>query len=120
MAKLINNTVAAANAAALAEALALARRTGLDTEALRRVMAAGSGGSAMLELKAGPMLEGDFEPLFKLSHMLKDVRHCLAEAEAAGAPLRLAKEVEHLYAQAEALSHGEDDFAAVIDAVERT
>ena len=52
--------------------------------------------------------------------MLKDVRHCLAEAGAAGVPLRMAAEVEHLYAQAEALDHGEDDFAAVIDAVERT
>jgi 3-hydroxyisobutyrate dehydrogenase-like beta-hydroxyacid dehydrogenase len=120
MAKLINNTVAATNAAALAEALALARRTGLDTDALRRVMSAGSGGSAMLELKAGPMLERDFEPLFKLSHMLKDIRHCLAEAEAAGDPLRLGELVERLYAEAEALSHGEDDFAAVIEAVERT
>ncbi len=120
MAKLINNTAAATNAAAVAEALALARRTGLDTDALRRVMSAGSGASAMLELKAGPMLEGDFEPLFKLSHMLKDVRHCLAEAEAAGAPLRLAAEVERLYAEAEALGHGEDDFAAVIASIQRT
>jgi 3-hydroxyisobutyrate dehydrogenase-like beta-hydroxyacid dehydrogenase len=120
MAKLINNTVAAANAAALAEALELARRTGLDTDALRQVMSAGSGGSAMLELKAGPMLERDFEPLFKLSHMLKDVRHCLAEAEAAGAPLRLAREVEHLYAEAEALGHGDDDFASVIESIQRT
>ena len=31
----------------------------------------------MLELKARPMVEGNFEPLFKLEHMLKDVRHCL-------------------------------------------
>jgi 3-hydroxyisobutyrate dehydrogenase len=120
MTKLINNTVAATNAAALAESLVLARRSGLDTDALRRVVAAGSGASAMLELKAGPMLEGDFEPLFKLAHMLKDVRHCLAEAEAAGVPLRLAQEVERLYSEAEALGHGEDDFAAVIEPIQRT
>jgi 3-hydroxyisobutyrate dehydrogenase len=120
MAKLINNTVAATNAAALAEALSLARRTGLDTDALRRVMGAGSGASAMLELKARPMLEGDFQPLFKLAHMLKDVRHCLAEAEAAGTPLRLAQEVERLYSEAEALGHGEDDFAAVFESIQRT
>ena len=36
--------------------------------------------------KAGPMLDHDFEPLFKLEHMLKDVRHCLETAREAGVP----------------------------------
>ena len=48
----------------------------------------------MLDLKARPMLDGDFEPLFKLEHMLKDVRHCLAEARALGVELRLAEVAE--------------------------
>ena len=74
----------------------------------------GSGASTMLELKAGPMLERDFEPLFKLEHMLKDVRHCLAEARALGrraaagrggrAPLRRG---------GRRAATGEQDFAAV-------
>ncbi len=51
----------------------------------------------MLELKAGPMLEHDFEPLFKLEHMLKDVRHCLAEAERLGARMQLGAEAEQRY-----------------------
>ena len=67
----------------------------------------------MLELKARPMLEGDFEPLFKLEHMLKDVRHCLAEARALGVELRLAEVAERLYAEAAAEGLGELDFAAV-------
>ena len=66
MTKLINNTLAAINAAALAEGLVVARRAQLDLDALLEVVAAGSGASAMLDLKAGPMLERDFEPLFKL------------------------------------------------------
>src|SRR4051794_15135194 len=64
--KLINNTLAAINAAALAEALVLARSEGVDTEALREVVAASSGASTMLNLKADPMLSGDYTPLFKL------------------------------------------------------
>jgi 3-hydroxyisobutyrate dehydrogenase-like beta-hydroxyacid dehydrogenase len=118
MTKLVNNTVAAVNAAALAEALLLARRAGLDTDALRRVMAAGSGASAMLQLKAEPMLERDLEPLFKLDHMLKDVRHCLAEAKALGAPLPLAREAARLYADAARRGLGGRDFAAVVEVVE--
>jgi 3-hydroxyisobutyrate dehydrogenase-like beta-hydroxyacid dehydrogenase len=113
MVKLINNTVAAVNAAALAETLTLARRAGIDTGALRQVMSAGSGASAMLELKAGPMLEHDFEPLFKLEHMLKDIRHCLREAEALGVRLPQAEEAERLYAEA-AETAGDRDFAAIV------
>ena len=56
--KLVNNTLAAINAAALAEALVFARAEGLDPDALREVVAAGSGASRMLDLKAEPMLAG--------------------------------------------------------------
>ena len=56
MVKLINNTLAAVNAEAVAEALVLARRAGLDTEALLTVAGAGTGNSTMHDLKARPML----------------------------------------------------------------
>jgi 3-hydroxyisobutyrate dehydrogenase len=116
MAKVIANTVTAINAAAIAEALTMVRAAGLDPERWLEVARAGSSGSTMLELKAEPMLAGDFEPLFKLDHMLKDVRHCLAEAEALGVELRLARVAERLYAAGSEQGHGEDDFAAVIAA----
>jgi 3-hydroxyisobutyrate dehydrogenase len=114
MVKLINNTVAAVNTAVLAETLTLARKFGLDTDALRKVMCAGSGDSAMLRLKAGPMLEHEFDPLFKLEHRLKDVRHCLREAEALGVSLPQAGEAERLYARAAQNGDGELDFAAIV------
>ena len=60
--------------------------TGVDLDKLVQVMGAGSGGSAMLNLKAQPMLEHDYTTLFKLEHMLKDVRLCLEETQAAGDP----------------------------------
>ena len=97
MVKLLNNTTAAVNALAVAEALVAAKAAGVDPDKLREVMAAGSGGSAMLDLKAGPMLEHDFKPLFKLAHMLKDVRHCLAEADRLGARMELGKAAEAAY-----------------------
>jgi 3-hydroxyisobutyrate dehydrogenase-like beta-hydroxyacid dehydrogenase len=119
MVKLINNTVAAVNAAVLAEALVLAQKAELDTDALRKVMGAGSGNSTMLQLKAGPMLENDLDPLFKLEHMLKDVRHCLREAEALGVPLTVASAGEKLYAEAERNGLGERDFAAIVQVAAR-
>jgi 3-hydroxyisobutyrate dehydrogenase len=118
MVKLINNTLAAVNAGGLAEALVLAERAGLDTNALLEVVGSGSGNSTMLELKAKPMLERDLEPLFKLEHMLKDIRHYLAEAAELGAGAPLAEQAEHLYGAADARGLGGRDFAAVIDVSE--
>jgi 3-hydroxyisobutyrate dehydrogenase-like beta-hydroxyacid dehydrogenase len=115
--KLINNTLAAINAAALAEALTLAQTAGIDTGALREVVAASSGASTMLAIKAEPMIERDYEPLFKLEHMLKDVRHCVAEAHRLGAPAKLAELAERLYAGADQRGLGGQDFAAVMEAV---
>ena len=115
MIKLINNTLAAVNAAALAEQLVLAQQANLDTDKLRQVVAAGSGASAMLDLKAGPMLERDLDPLFKLEHMLKDVRHCIREADALGVDLPVAKLVESLFSRAAESGLADRDFAAVIE-----
>ena len=113
MTKVIANTVTAINAAALAEALAMVGSAGVDAERFLKVAGSGSSASTMLELKAKPMLDGDFEPLFKLEHMLKDVRHCLAEARALGIELRLAEVAERMYAEAAQEGLGELDFAAV-------
>lgn len=118
-AKVIANTVTAINAAAVAEALAAVASAELDAERWLEAAAAGSSGSRMLDLKARPMLARDYAPLFRLRHMLKDVRHCLAEARALGVELELATVAERLYARAVAAGLGDRDFAAVHEVVAR-
>jgi 3-hydroxyisobutyrate dehydrogenase-like beta-hydroxyacid dehydrogenase len=118
MVKLLNNTLAATNAAALAEAIAVAEKADLDMEALVKVVAASSGNSTMVGLKAEPMIEHKFDPLFKLDHMLKDVRHCLNAAQELGAKTPVSEAAKTLYEAASAMGKGDEDFAAVIEAVE--
>jgi 3-hydroxyisobutyrate dehydrogenase len=118
MVKLLNNTLAATNAAVLGEAIAVAERAGLDLDALSKVVGASSGNSTVFQLKAGPMIEHRYEPLFKLDHMLKDVRHCLNAAQELGAKTPVAEAAKSLYEAASGLGKGNDDFAAVIEAVE--
>jgi 3-hydroxyisobutyrate dehydrogenase len=118
MLKLINNALGAANAAALAEALLLAQTTGLDLDAFVEVVAAGSGTSAQLELKSTPMRKHDYTPLFKTAHMLKDVRLCLEEAQLAGVPFPAAGHARGLLAATVGRGLGEQDYAALIEAVE--
>ena len=84
----------------------------------RSVMQSGSAGSAVLQLKAGPMRDHDWTTLFKLEHMLKDLRLCLDEAEAVGARMELVEEVAAIFAEAERRGLGERDFAALLEVVE--
>ncbi len=114
--KLINNSVAAANALTVAEALVVASDAGVDLDSLVAVMEAGSGGSTMLGMKAAPMRTHDFAPLFKLDHMLKDVRLCL---DAARIPFGTAAAAGEALREAAELGFGEADFAAIVAAVER-
>ncbi|HSZ70269.1 MAG TPA: NAD(P)-dependent oxidoreductase [Solirubrobacteraceae bacterium] len=118
MLKLINNALGAANAAALAEALLLARATGVDLDAFERVCGAGSAASAQLSLKAAPMRAHDYTTLFKTAHMLKDVRLCLEEAQTAGVPFPAAGHARALLTATMGRGHGEDDYAALIEAAE--
>ena len=116
LAKLLTNTMGAVNAAALAEAVRVVERAGIDPERFLEVAGGSAGASTVLTLKGRPMFEESFEPLFKLEHMLKDVRHCLEEAQQLGVELRLGTVAETLYARAAEEGHREDDFAAVITA----
>jgi 3-hydroxyisobutyrate dehydrogenase len=116
--KVINNAVAAANTAVVAEALLAGKLAGADLDALVTVMQAGSGASAMLELKAGPMRAHDWSTLFKLEHMLKDLRLCLEEAEAVGVGMELVGKTAEILAQAQREGLGERDFAALLEIVE--
>jgi 3-hydroxyisobutyrate dehydrogenase len=116
--KVISNCVSASNACALGQALLVGDKLGVDMDALVAVMAGGSAASTMLTLKAGPMREHDYDPLFKLDHMLKDVRFCLETAAAAGAEFPFAEQTAEVMAQASDRGFGEQDFAAMIEVLE--
>jgi 3-hydroxyisobutyrate dehydrogenase-like beta-hydroxyacid dehydrogenase len=118
MLKLINNALGAANAAALGEALLLARATGVDLDAFVAVVSRGSGASAQLDLKSAAMRDHDYTTLFKAAHMLKDVRLCLEEAQGAGMPFPGASHARDLLAATIGRGHADDDYAAMIEAIE--
>jgi 3-hydroxyisobutyrate dehydrogenase-like beta-hydroxyacid dehydrogenase len=134
--KVINNAVAATNAAVVGEALLVAARAGVDLDALIEVMAAGSGGSTMLTLKAPPMRQHDYttlfkversssgeevetvRPFFKLEHMLKDVRLCLEAGQAAGVPFQFAALTREILTAAIGRGLADADFSALIEVLE--
>ncbi len=73
-AKLVGNMLVAAQLASLGEALALARKAGLDAEALMGYLDVTDFSSSLIRGVGRATLSGNFEPSFYLKHMLKDAR----------------------------------------------
>jgi 3-hydroxyisobutyrate dehydrogenase len=86
--KLANNFLGAVNAAASAEALALARDCGVDPALVVEAVSDGTGANWQLaNLFPRKVLPGDFEPGFRITHMAKDLRIAAEVAAEAGLDL---------------------------------
>jgi 3-hydroxyisobutyrate dehydrogenase-like beta-hydroxyacid dehydrogenase len=117
--KLVANLLVALNSAAAAEALALARRGGLDPQKVLDVLRTGAAASRMLDVRGPMMIRGEFPAQMKLDLFMKDL-HLIQEAGGAvGARLPLTDVAERLYAAAEGAGHGGEDLAVVVTELER-
>jgi len=106
--KILNNMVLFQTVNALAEALALGRRAGIDTTLLFDALSKGSADSFALRnhgMKA--MLPGVFpEKAFSTEYALKDLRYALELGRDTGVKLRGAQTVEAVFKDAIAAGHG--------------
>ncbi len=116
--KLVTNLVLGLNRAALAEALALAGRVGLDPALTLDILKAGAARSAVMDAKGAKMVRGDFATQARLSQHLKDVRLILAMGERADARLPLSALHRRLLEQAEAAGYGDADNSAILTVFE--
>ena len=117
--KLVANLLVALNSAAVAEALTLAKRAGLDPQVVVDVLGVGAATSRMLEVRGPMMVRGEFPAQMKLDLFMKDLHLIQEAAGAAGATLPLTDVAERLYAAAHAAGHGGEDLAVVITELER-
>ena len=117
--KLVANLLVALNSAAAAEAINLARQSGLDPQIVLDVLGTGAATSRMLEVRGPLMARGEFPAQMKLDLFMKDLHLIQDAAKTAGAALPLTDVAERLYAAAQAAGHGGDDLAVVITELER-
>jgi 3-hydroxyisobutyrate dehydrogenase-like beta-hydroxyacid dehydrogenase len=117
--KLVANLLVALNSAAVAEALAMATRGGLDAARVVEVLSTGAATSRMLEVRGPLMARRDFPAQMKLDLFMKDLHLIQNAAGAVGSPLPLTDAAERLYAAALEAGHGTEDLAVVITALER-
>ena len=85
--KLANQIIVACNIQALAEALTLAQKAGVDPELVFQAIKGGLAGSTVMNAKAPMMIAGNDKPGFKIDLHIKDLNNALDCAHTVGAPL---------------------------------
>lgn len=117
--KIVNNMLLFQNVAALAEALALIRRLGLDPELALAALAKGSADSFALRNHAmKAMLPNHYpERAFSVSYALKDIGYALELAKLARVELTGATNAKALLERAAAAGHTEEYFPVVAKVV---
>jgi len=111
--KLVANLLVGVHSLAAAEALAMARRGGLDLDRALGVLTAGAATSRMLEVR-GPMIACDEYPAqMKLDLFMKDLHLIQDAARALGTPIPLTDVAERFYDAAHRAGHAAEDLAVV-------
>jgi 3-hydroxyisobutyrate dehydrogenase len=101
--KMVNQICIAGLVQGLAEALAFAKRSGLDVEKVVGVISKGAAQSWQMENRWKQMNEVKFDGFgFAVDWMRKDLGICMEEAKRAGARLPVAALVDQFYAQIQA------------------
>jgi L-threonate 2-dehydrogenase len=114
--KLVANLLVALHSAAAAEALAMARRAGLDLGLVLDVLGSGAAGSRMLTVRGPLIVKDEFPAQMKLDLFMKDLHLIQEAAHEIGTPLPLTDVAERLYAAVHAMGHGGEDLSVVVKA----
>lgn len=121
VAKILNNMLLFLNVQAIAEAMAVGRRCGIDEGTLLTTIAKGSGDSFALRNHAmKAMLPRAFpEQAFSTDYAMKDLRLALSLADAAGVAVPAARLAMERFAASAAAGNASRYFPAVLDVIDR-
>ena len=116
--KLANQIIVAANIEALAEALVLAQKAGVDPENVLNAISGGLAGSAVLQAKGPMMLNRNFRAGFRVRLHQKDLRNVLQTAQELNIPLPVTSLVQQMLGALINEGESESDHSALLKFVE--
>ena len=116
--KLANQIIVAVNLTALAEALTLGKKAGLDRELLLTALGGGLAGSKCLEQKTSNYIAGTYNPGFKIDLHFKDLGLIMESARALGVPLPATAVVQELFSAMRVKGRGGLDHSGIITLLE--
>ena len=111
--KLANQIIVACNIQALAEALTLAQKAGVDPQLVFEAIRGGLAGSTVMNAKAPMMIEGNDKPGFKIDLHIKDLNNALDCAHSVGAPVPMTAEVQEILQWMHNHEGGQKDHSAI-------
>jgi 2-hydroxy-3-oxopropionate reductase len=109
MCKLCNQMVIGGTLAVVAEALALARKSGVDAAKVREALLGGFAQSRVLEVHGERALKGTFTPGFKTHLYAKDMRNVVSTLAEHSVPAPVTAVVQQLLHATMAAGRGEED-----------
>ena len=116
--KLANQIIVAVNLTALAEALTLGKKAGLDRELLLTALAGGLAGSKCLDQKKANYVGNTYNPGFKIDLHFKDLGLIMESGRALGVPLPTTAVVQELFSALRVKGRGGLDHSGVITLLE--
>ena len=111
--KLANQIIVACNIQALAEALTLAQKAGVDPRLVFEAIRGGLAGSTVMNAKAPMMIAGDGKPGFKIDLHIKDLNNALDCAHAVGAPVPMTAGVQEVLQWLHNQGEGQHDHSCI-------
>ena len=111
--KLANQIIVACNIQALAEALTLAQKAGVDPQLVFEAIRGGLAGSTVMNAKAPMMIAGDDKPGFKIDLHIKDLNNALDCAHTVGAPLPMTAGAQEVLQWLHNRGEGARDHSAI-------
>jgi 2-hydroxy-3-oxopropionate reductase len=117
-AKLCNQSIVTATVAAIAEAVSLAERSGIDAARLTEALAGGWADSVLLQTFVPRMTQGGFAPIGALKTFQKDVDTVAVAAYETGTPMPVAATVQQVLRLAAAMGLEDADFSAFVDVLQ--
>ena len=111
--KLANQIIVACNIQALAEALTLAQKAGVDPELVFQAIRGGLAGSTVMDAKAPMMIAGNDTPGFKIDLHIKDLNNALDCAHTVGSPVPMTASVQEIMQWLHNHQGGQKDHSAI-------
>jgi 3-hydroxyisobutyrate dehydrogenase len=117
--KLVNNMLVQVNTVAVAEALVLGVKAGLDPQTIYDVVSASTGTSHAFESRVPKILKRDFAPGGTVDISFKDQELETQFAKQIGVPVFLANVSQQVYQMARAAGLNKEDGSAIVKVLER-
>ncbi|MHB9096514.1 MAG: NAD(P)-dependent oxidoreductase [Syntrophales bacterium] len=117
--KLINNLVMGVAIEAVAEALVLAEKAGIDPVKVIEITSVGGARTGAMETRGMRMVTHDFTPHFSANNMYKDLSSALNLAEKVGACLPAASIAREMLRAVKIQGNGGMDSASVVTVIEK-